>query len=497
MTGSDEGDRGVGDAPLLSRRSVLAGLGAAGAVAAVSGCSSAARTAPRPDGSAGRRVVVVGAGLSGLTCALDLVAAGWDVVVLEARPRVGGRVHTLRVWDQGLHAEGGGESIDDNHHAMQALVARFGLRTEKRPANKILDGATFWRGRRYRTADFVAGAGGAVGSEYSAFYDAIAKATAGVDPAHPDQAAHAAALDRQSLASFIDAQHLRPEARFLVETDYRSEYNSDPAHVSMLFIAQQTNVSAGVPDSAVETMRIHGGNDQLPRAMAASLGSRVLLGAPVTRIEQRADGATVHAGSHTVAGAWVVVACPMQPLRQVTFSPALPASAAALVGGLDLGKAAKVVDEYRERFWAKEHLSGFTVTDLPYGVGWSPTDSYPGTPGLLNAFITGPAAVTASAQGDAARIASVRRQFDEVYPEGRPLRTGRAATVAWLDEPFTGGGYAVFQPGQMAPFWPVLRQGTGRLRFAGEHTETLAGYMESAVRSGHRVAAGIGHPPPP
>ena len=209
---------------------------------------------------------------------------------------MGGRVHTLRVWDQGLHAEGGGESIDDNHHAMQALVARFGLRTEKRPANKILDGATFWRGRRYRTADFVAGAGGAVGAEYSAFYDAIAKATAGVDPAHPDQATHAAALDRQSLASFIDAQHLRPEARFLVETDYRSEYNSDPAHVSMLFIAQQTNVSAGVPDSAVETMRIHGGNDQLPRAMAASLGSRVVLGAPVTRIEQRADGATVHDG---------------------------------------------------------------------------------------------------------------------------------------------------------------------------------------------------------
>ena len=96
------------------------------------------------------------------------------------------------------------------------------------------------------------------------------------------------------------------------------------------------------------------------------------------------------------------------------------------------------------------------------------------------------------------RIASVRRQFDEVYPEGRPLpQPGTPPRSPGCNEPFTGGGYAVFQPGQMAPFWPVLRQGTGRLRFAGEHTETLAGYMESAVRSGHRVAAELGHPPPP
>jgi monoamine oxidase len=68
--------------------------------------------------------------------------------------------------------------------------------------------------------------------------------------------------------------------------------------------------------------------------------------------------------------------------------------------------------------------------------------------------------------------------------------------MAWADEPFTGGGYAVFAPGQFVPFWPVLRAPHGRMWFAGEHTETLAGYMESAVRSGHRVAGSIGHPPP-
>ena len=67
--------------------------------------------------------------------------------------------------------------------------------------------------------------------------------------------------------------------------------------------------------------------------------------------------------------------------------------------------------------------------------------------------------------------------------------------MVWAHERFTGGGYAVYKPGQMAPFWPVLRSGYGRIKFAGEHTESLAGYMESAIRSGHRVAKDLGRPP--
>ena len=66
--------------------------------------------------------------------------------------------------------------------------------------------------------------------------------------------------------------------------------------------------------------------------------------------------------------------------------------------------------------------------------------------------------------------------------------------MAWPNEPFTQGGYAAYAPGQMAAFWPALRDGTARLHLAGEHTEVLAGYMESAVRSGHRAATTIGRP---
>src|ERR1700724_3754817 len=123
----------LGEAP-ISRRVFLGGA----AAALVAACSTKSRKSvgsvtARPDPGAARRVVVVGAGLAGLTAALGLREAGWDVVVIEARPRVGGRVHTLYggesgvPFDSGLHAEVGGESIDDNHGAIRDLLHRFGI----------------------------------------------------------------------------------------------------------------------------------------------------------------------------------------------------------------------------------------------------------------------------------------------------------------------------------------------------------------------------------
>jgi monoamine oxidase len=169
-----------------------------------------------------------------------------------------------------------------------------------------------------------------------------------------------------------------------------------------------------------------------------------------------------------------------------------------MITELDLGHALKVSTQYDRRFWLAEGLSGFTITDLPFGVGWDATDSMPGgaeRPGVLTQFVTGNAARSGAALGDQSRITSFQQQLDIVYPEGRRERSGIATSMAWANERYTGGGYAVYAPGQLTRFWPLLREAHGAIRFAGEHTETLAGYMESAVRSGNRVAAAIGSVP--
>src|SRR5262245_26011237 len=187
-----------GSGPTLSRRRFLTTALAGATVAALGRPVRAARL--QRGGSGAPRVVVVGAGLAGLTAALDLVDAGWDVVVLEARDRVGGRVHTIYdPFSPGLHAEAGGESIADNPDRIQALVARFGLDTERRPPNKLLESITYYRRRRSPIGEFLARRDGAVVTDYLRFADALEASVDGVDPEHPERSPRAAALDRQSL----------------------------------------------------------------------------------------------------------------------------------------------------------------------------------------------------------------------------------------------------------------------------------------------------------
>jgi len=450
----------------------------------------------RPDAGTARRVIVVGAGLAGLTAAHDLHDAGWEVVVLDARDRVGGRVRTLHEpFTDALHAEAGGESVDDNHTALRALVTKFGLRTEARRTDRETTATIFVRGRRRAASEYVGGRGGKVYEDYNRYYAAIDRLGEGIDPNHPDRARNAERLDRRSLADFVDGLHLLAEARFIVEHEETAEYATEPKNLSLLFVAQQSAVVKDVPDTAAETMRISGGNDGLPRAMAVALGAALHLGTEVRRVESHRDHVRVLTNAGRYDGAQVVVALPPPPLRRIQFSPALPHSARSVIEHLELGPAVKVVTQYPDRFWTRDGASGLIVTDQPFRIAWEATDSIvpdrtaPG-PGILSTFTTGQDAVAFSSRSDGSRIVEVHRELARIYPEAAGAVTA-SATKAWRNDRWTGGGYAFWRPGQFLDGWDALRRSYGRVHFAGEHTEALAGYMESAVRSGHRVAAAI------
>jgi monoamine oxidase len=463
------------------------------------------RVSARPDPGTPRRVVVAGAGLAGLTSALGLRDAGWDVVVLEARGRVGGRVHTARggidgvPLSPGLHAELGGESIDDNHVGLLGLLSRFRIATERRPGNtrrRVMGGRVRYMGRNVSTRELIAERGGEVFEDYARAFTEIERLAElhAVDPDHPEQARDATRLDRLSFAAWLDALHLGPEADFLVRQAHTSLYNSELADLSTLFVAQQEAATAGIPLEASETRRVAGGNSTLPEAMAAELGAAIVRDARVTEVRAASDHVTVVTGARSYTAAHVVVAMPPPPLRAVRFAPALPERVAVAIAGLDLGGATKVVNQFDRPFWRDDRQSGYSLTDLTYRVSWDATDSYDTAAGLLTTYTTARNGRALAALSPDDRIARVREELALAFPESPAQLAGPAVTMAWSNEPFTGGGYAAYRPGQLVPFWSALRDGTERIHFAGEHLEAPAGYMESAVRSGLRAASRLGSP---
>jgi monoamine oxidase len=454
---------------------------------------------PSPDPEASRRVIVVGAGLAGLAAALHAGDAGWNVLVIEARPRVGGRVHTQYggvdgvPFDRGLHAELGGESIDDSHTALLGLLRRFAIPTERRPgstSDRARSGRYRYRDRTYTFGELTAQRDGVVLSDFLRIDDELMRLAESheVDPEHPESARRAADLDGQSFAAWLDTLHLSPEARFVAEHSNASLYNAELEDLSMLFVVQQVAATSGIPTAASETMRVAGGNATLPRAIAAELGSALIVDAPVTSVRTHGDGVSVVARGRSYFGAHLIVALPPPPLREVQFDPPLPARIAAAIDGLDLGAATKVVNQFDSAFWRSDGQSGFSLSDLTYRVSWDAADSYAAPAGLLTTYTTAGNGRALAALDDATRIDRVRMQLAEVFPESTSQLSGPAVTVAWTNEQFTGGGYAVYRPGQVTAFWEPLRTGTDRVHFAGEHLEAPAGYMESAVRSGIRAA---------
>jgi monoamine oxidase len=429
-------------------------------------------------------VVVVGAGLAGLAAAYELRRAGFEVVVLEARDRVGGRVRTVRFAD-GQHAEAGGEYVDAIHTTMRRYVRHFGLHLEDvRLQGTDFPGAAFLHGRR---RSFDAAFNADVQYAVDRFDGRMATLAGDVDARDP----RGVALDARSAADLLDDFALRSRSRLLVAHDYiRDDYTVEPPDLSALFFAQGYKLTAHLSNSGTEAFRIRGGNDQLPHRIAGALAGAVHLRTPVTRVVARPDGVRVEAGGDRVDAEHCVIAAPLPPLREVDFVPALPTAMAEAIATLQYGTGTKTLVQYATRFWREQGLDGDTLTDLPISTTWEATDGQPGRPGVLLVYTMGKPGAAFTSLPDTRRVEKVVADLDRIYRGSRALRRD-AHTFAWARERYSGGTYTAYAPGQVTRFWRELRRPVGRIHFAGEHADAFTGYMEGALRSGVRAATVI------
>lgn len=433
-------------------------------------------------GLRGTRVLVAGAGLAGLAAARDLERDGAAVTVIEARDRVGGRVRTIHDGFAGTqHAEGGADLIEGEQTQVRELAAALGLRT-----SRILKRGWGFYGedrkgrRRARHApDAFEKAARLLSAEIRDYQLADGRWDSAV----------AGALGRTSVAEWLDAIEADTGFRSAMR-GLRGFFLADPEDLSLSALVDQ--FSSGNTPGEGQMFRIRGGNDRLPRALAASLHSVPLLNTVVRRVQRSLEKVVVSVDGGSLQemhADYCVMAMPATTLRDVVFEPALHDEQQRAISQLRYGAATRMLLQFARPFWRRPGRARAFGTDLPIGAVWDGSEDQRGSAAILTLLAGGRASRELR---EIVRSEGETGVIQRLTWLGKPARLLASRTLTWEEDEWSRGGYATFDP----QFDPALRQWlarpAGRVLFAGEHTsDKWQGYMNGAIESGRRAAAEV------
>jgi monoamine oxidase len=430
-------------------------------------------------------IVVIGAGLAGLTAAADLVEQGHEVVVLEARQRVGGRTHGIEV-KTGVWTDTGAAYLGYQHTALHALIARLGLST----APTTMQGDS-----RFALGTLPVSCSGrfpplsaiALGE----MFELLDELTRSLRTDAPWLSPNAAALDTQTAAQWAEENLKHADARLFFPLFIGEMMAADPKDISVLHMAFYLRSGGGIRylnafEGGAQESRVANGAHHLCTALAGRLGERVHVNSAVRAIHQEADVVTVKTERKTFRADAVIVALPPLLADAIDYQPTLPTRRAT--AHTAPGCVVKVHLIYPTPIWRTYGLSGWSVSSngpMLSTVDDSPSDN---SVGVLTGFITGSEAHHFSALSQAAQREAVMNQVRTLFSQ-LPEPTAYHATD-WLNDEFSRGCYAaLFGPGDWIKLGPHMTEPHGRIHWAGTETSTeFFGLMEGAIRSGHRVA---------
>jgi monoamine oxidase len=446
-----------------------------------------------------QKVLVLGAGMAGLTAAYELLRAGHDPLVLEAKSRVGGRIETLREpFEQGLYAEAGAMRIPAAHTLTMHYVNQFGLSTSPFTMGNH-EAYCHLCGQHCRIKDIHADP------------DCL-----GFEVAPHEQGKTAGQLWHEALGPILAILNEKGEdawPQIIAEYDHFStrEYlehkgwSEGAIEMFGLLENQESRMNASFVELLLadvggvfkNMVQVDGGMDHLPRAFLPALKDRIRFGANMVALDQTDNDVTVHyqtpAGRTSVTGDYAIITIPFSVLRHVEVLKPFSRHKQRAIRQLRYDASAKVFMQCRRRFWEEDDgiFGGGTITDLAIRNLYYPEHGRETGRGVLLASYTwSEDAQRWGSLSPSDRYAQALENVSHIHPQIRDEYEAGASKM-WHDDPFACGAFALFDPGQTTLLHGHIIAPEGRVHFAGEHASLTHRWIQGSIESGLRAGKEI------
>lgn len=416
--------------------------------------------------------VVIGAGFAGLAAAYKLKNANWNVTVLEARDRIGGRVFSQTMpLNRNLVFELGAEWVGESHERIKALCADFKIPLQKHQFDDYL----LQNGKVSRPGAWgFSEAAKTAFEKTKAYYEKLT-------------ALQQRSLDKLDWWTYLEKIGFGEDDLRLRDLMDSTDFGESIRHVSAFGALAEYAESS--PKNEMD-YKMTGGNSRLAEEFAARIcAENIKTNTLVTEITQAKNGlVTVKTSTENYKADAVICTAPTQSLLKIKFDPVLPTAQAEAAEKLIYARICKNSVLYEKRFWKDENFS--MVSDVASHFYFHSTQNQAGKEGILTSYAIGEKADILASQSDERRMKIITNDLRD-FNEDAPKMAKAITSYAWQRDKYTDGAYALYRPGQWFGVRPILQRPHGKVLFAGEHLADWQGFMEGAIETGETAAQSL------